>query len=99
MRPMTKDRLATIREREEKASKGPWKKELGFCGAERIPFLVRPGFDGVQFGRRPNDDNDMEFAAHARQDVPDLLDEVERLTRENERLQKDFAESVVRREN
>ena len=39
-------------------------------------FLVRGSQDGIRFGREPQDELDVEFAAHARIDVPDLLAEV-----------------------
>lgn len=77
---MTREELERIRERVENATRGPWRATgdggitfpLGNSGsyapivsfAEDEAFIV---------------EDDAEFAAHAREDVPSLLAEVERL--------------------
>lgn len=78
--------LDEIRARAEAATPGPWKYDLCDWG-KRTSCAVRHGghliigFDG---GLR---ENDASFIAHARNDIPSLLAEVERLSKENEMLE------------
>ena len=76
--PMTPERLDAIRERVGSATEGPWSHWSGWdqwdysimsCGADDVPTVasVIPELD------------DSIFIAHAREDVPALLAEVERL--------------------
>ncbi len=81
---MTPERIAAIKARCEKASLN-WKAEEGWDGADLRLFLVRGARDGIKFGRDAQAWDDVRFAAHARDDVPDLLAEVERLAEEIER--------------
>lgn len=80
--PMTEEQLAAIKARAEAATPGPWGIEHVerriWAGSERVCFLF--GQD-----RRQNENNGV-FIAHAREDVPALLEEVERLRKRAERL-------------
>lgn len=108
------DRLSEIKEREAKATPGPWiwfhsqshpehwevdgKSELmpGHTGWQILGGVEEP--DGpedygwaVLHGKHSEDEitpslGDVAFAASARQDIPWLVSEVERLTAENARL-------------
>lgn len=79
---LSDERIREIKERCEKASDN-WVVEPGFIGSDRAQFLVIDGGDGIRFhyrwDERDAEENDMQFAAHARQDIPDLLAEIERL--------------------
>lgn len=82
--PMTEEQLLAIKARAEAATPGPWGIEHVerriWAGSERVCFLF--GQD-----RRQNENNGV-FIAHAREDVPALLEEVERLRAAVERLRK-----------
>ncbi len=80
--------IKAIKEREKKATKRPWKSDERYIVAE-VPW-GRPGGEVIGQmnptvqGPRPEYSRseriaNAEFSAHARQDVPDLLDEVEKL--------------------
>lgn len=73
--PLTEEQLAAIKARAEAATPGAWGIEHVerriWAGNERVCFLF--GQD-----RRQNENNGV-FIAHAREDVPALLAEVERL--------------------
>lgn len=75
---MTDEELQAIRERAEKASAGPWE----VCGTPNEPWR-RIGNDygciDVYMQRLLNGDNNAEFIANARTDIPALLEEVLRL--------------------
>lgn len=79
---LSDERIREIKERCEKASDN-WVVESGFIGSDTAQFLVIDGRDGIRFhyrwDERDSEENDMQFAAHARQDIPDLLAEIERL--------------------
>lgn len=91
-RPLTDEELAEIREREQRASRGPWREHLG--------EIVGP--DGIVIGIEydPFDDEDRldisgedrEFIIHARTDVPALLATVDYWRERAER-----AEAIVQR--
>ena len=85
--PMTEEQLLAIKARAEAATPGPWGIEHVerriWGGSERVCFLF--GQD-----RRQNENNGV-FIAHARQDIPDLLAEVERLRAEVARLKDEVA--------
>lgn len=79
---MTEQELAEIRQRAEKATPGPM--------TEQIVELSWSTEDEPQYGYWVNDadgdifahvwsEDDMKFVSHSRQDIPALLDEVERL--------------------
>ncbi len=86
--PMSDERFAEIRERVQKATAGDWwawdrgvghhiaiSEELNVWGT---PVHLLPEGSRTDIGRL----EDAEFIAHARQDVPDLLAEVDRLREE-----------------
>jgi len=95
---MTPERLAEIRERCERVGlkDGPWRvaQVKGFGGSvflfgpEPEPWCPIADLSGAG-------DQTTDFIAHARQDVPDLLDEVERLKREIEDMKLDHKEEMT----
>lgn len=77
---MTPDELAAIKARTDAASEGPWEAdEWEINGAE----WVAETYDPDDHGKSRVNGN---FIAHARQDVPALLAEVERLTQHSTTL-------------
>lgn len=75
---MTPEELEAIRERAEKATPGPWEAKMVHPfmdgrGQYRVGPSMPGGFQGTVFP------GDAEFIAHAREDVPKLLAEVQRL--------------------
>lgn len=94
--PMTEERIAEIRGREKVATQGPWRAkceileadECGNATAEMTYVSTNDKGICILYGRGHDDANTQEdaaFIAHAREDIPALLDEVERLRAENER--------------
>lgn len=85
---MTNEELKAIRERCRRATDGPWLASGGMMiGANIVTpgeALVPP--KSIVLYARSMEWDDAVFCAHARQDVPALLDEVARLAAENERL-------------
>lgn len=85
---MTREQLDAIRARVEAATPGPWEAGTAFCcpdcgwvdGPKRT---VCPVYEGTK-RTHTLDANDAEFIAAAREDVPALLAEVERLNTEIE---------------
>lgn len=76
---MDEKRLAEIGARVKKATPGPWEYHENAAGSESSPGLTGPRgpvFTSTAFWSH----SDGHLAAHARQDVPDLLAEVQRLT-------------------
>ena len=78
-------KLQEIRERVEKATSGPWMlwngwgplEVDGLHRASRIgPNRIREGLRAGE-GDIDGTKDDLEFVAHARQDIPDLLDALE----------------------
>ena len=115
-KPMTEERFAEIRARAEAATPGPWVDRLrdfegvdGY-GLESHPTVEANGKTVCIFYEREiddeNDDADAAFIAAAREDVPALLAEVERLRAKNARQEeviwffseavKDFARYEVK---
>lgn len=76
--PMTQDQLDAIQERVDAATLGPWSNDYGGNVDQVDPDGARIADNLTQA--------DAEFIAHARQDVPALLADNERLRAENERL-------------
>jgi hypothetical protein len=75
-------RLAAIREREQKATKGPWKAvfdSCAKCGGEWDVYEI-PGGAHAKFYRT----EDAEFIAHTRSDIPWLLALVQALLAERD---------------
>lgn len=88
--PMTEERIAKIRAREKAATQGPWREECVIGRRKEIEtFHTIRDKDGAIVDVLPIlAYHDAAFIAHAREDIPALLDEVERLRAENAR-QKD----------
>ena len=74
--PLTEERIAEIRGREKAATQGPW--VVQDKGA--IPLIYGP--DGERVAKVIDHQEDVAFIAHAREDIPTLLDEGERLRAE-----------------
>jgi hypothetical protein len=75
--PLSATQLDEIRERCEAATRGPWKSYIE--GREKMngsSFIMTAGEDIYLRGAT---DADQDFIAHARQDIPTLLAEIERL--------------------
>ena len=74
---LTDKELSAIRQRAEKATKGPWKAFIEGrdmqCGSS---FIQTQGEDIELIGAT---EADIDFIANARQDVISLLDEIEKL--------------------
>lgn len=83
---MTEEHLAAIKRRVGAASPGPWE----FRDNDGVWKLVMPGHgimevqmcDEQYYPWTPSREEDWSFIAHARQDIQDLLEEVERLRKE-----------------
>lgn len=97
--PLTEERIVEIRGREKAATQGPWRAksealeadECGNATAEMTCVSTNDKGICILYGRGHDDANTQEdaaFIAHAREDIPALLDEVERLRAENEVLEK-----------
>uniref|UniRef100_UPI0030E17EA2 hypothetical protein n=1 Tax=Streptomyces tubercidicus TaxID=47759 RepID=UPI0030E17EA2 len=95
--PLTPERLAEIREREQDATKGPWATSRDLKGTytvqsgPRLSLLTGFTSDGdIATLRGEHGDGqtyaNADFIARAREDVRDLLAEVDRLRAENDRM-------------
>lgn len=88
--PMSDERLAEIRAREQAATVGPWAYTRWDDTFFMATFGVRAAERVVAYAEHDRGpecaDEDMDFIAAARQDVPDLLSEVERLRTRNAAL-------------
>lgn len=89
--PMTTERLAAIRARAEAATEGPWEAceggEPSIWSPSRIVignYTQRDEWESAAW--EDGSPEDRAFIAAARTDVPDLLDHIETLTSEVERL-------------
>ncbi|MCR8982286.1 ead/Ea22-like family protein [Brevibacillus laterosporus] len=79
---MTREEIGAIRERAEKATPGPWRREFSYgITIASDKYIVLD--DEVGVIRYP----DAEFIAHAREDIPKLLTEIERLQTNWQRLE------------
>ena len=85
-RPSTTDELAEIRARVDAATEGPWTASGEYAGSWEVTYTWRPGtelaecsrvLDVSDMGDACGNQGDAEFVAHARTDVPRLLDAVE----------------------
>ena len=70
---MNEQRLQEIKKRADRATTGPW-----FCSWSTFEEFAKVNIEGFCITDELND-FDAEFIAHARQDVPALIAEVERL--------------------
>jgi hypothetical protein len=89
---MTTDELTTIRKRWQQTTGGEWEAVMwmgdkgGAVWGEHFPVMRADWYKTTADRTLEQTKNDLEFAAHAHQDVPTLLDEVERLQAEIARL-------------
>lgn len=85
MTVLTKEELESIRKRAEAATPGPWfwldDGRLYSDGADKVIGEVIEGKDETWFDLF---DANAEFIAHAREDIPKLLAEIERLQQEKD---------------
>lgn len=79
---MTDIDLDAIKARAEAATPGPWVREWAFSTHFVVPEAAERVADGNVARLKAHQRADAEFIAHAREDVPALLAEVERLRRE-----------------
>lgn len=82
MNKLSEKEIEAIRKRAEMATEGPWQKD----GAIDIHSP-----DGTEVAAAWGGYADQEFIAHARQDIPKLLAEIERLRSGLEALDKDIS--------
>lgn len=88
---MDEKRLEEIEARAKAATPGPWTIFARSKRAVRAIWLTRLNRDGDSVWTWPgfvqtSFEHDADFIAHARQDIPDLLAEIERLQAKNEEL-------------
>jgi hypothetical protein len=79
----SEERLAEIRSRAEKATKGPWLHDID-TDQNDMPFVYtvvdKPGSEPLTVDINIGTVADAEFIANCRQDIPFLLSEVDRLS-------------------
>ena len=93
---MTEKELQKIKERCEKATPGPWKAlNIPYNGYDDPEIVTKDGtyicqttYDMQSQSEKHNVDEDMEFIAHAREDIPKLIAEVEKLKKKVKQLRK-----------
>jgi hypothetical protein len=88
---LTNADLAEIKKRADTATKGPWYTGEGYEQSNRGNYVASKANGGIIAAEQDGTDcvldtNDATFIAHARQDVPALLAEVERLRTIQKRL-------------
>jgi len=84
---MTEKELQRIKERCEKATPGPWKiLNIPYNGYDDPEIVTKDGtyicqttYDMQSQSEKYNVDEDTEFIAHAREDIPKLIAEIKRL--------------------
>lgn len=74
---LSDDQLAKIRKRAEDATPGPWKAYIEDRDFESGSSFIKTAADDIELSGATEADYD--FIANARQDIPILLDEIERL--------------------
>lgn len=74
---MSDDELAAIQKRCDAATAGPWKAYIEDRDHESGSSFIQTAGPDIEMSGASNDDYD--FIANARQDIPRLLDEVRRL--------------------
>ena len=86
----TTDELAAMRARVDEATEGPWTASGEYAGSWEVTYTWRPGtelaecsrvLDVSDMGDACGNQGDAEFIAHARTDVPRLLDAVDAVLR------------------
>ena len=95
--PLSDERLAAMKERAEKATPGPWGADKGRVDHAGAGYILKEAvpviWNGVIGWQPDRQIYDAEFAAEARQDIPALLTEVDRLKTENQRLREKAGEA------
>lgn len=86
---MTPEQLAAIKERADRATEGPWDfRHFDEDDVSHIfsvaPQYMTDGESSLDVAYSDTNGDNAAFIAHSRQDIPDLLAEVERLKEENE---------------
>jgi hypothetical protein len=79
--------IEEIKAREQAATPGPWifeKSQGGYVHNHHITVLYGQADNDEEDAKIVMKPQDLEFACHARTDIPALIAEVERLTKENE---------------
>lgn len=79
---LTPERLAEMRERVEKATAGPWIRDGAGTEMTLLRTITGHGvcmFEDWAEDIFPNNEANLAFVANAREDIPALLEEVERL--------------------
>jgi hypothetical protein len=74
---LTAERLADIKKRCELATSGPWKSYVEAREKISGSSFIRTGGEDIYLTGATIEDQD--FIAHARQDIPSLLAEIQRL--------------------
>lgn len=95
---LTPDQLSAIRKRADAATPGPWVSHHVNSLGVTIGSYTVPGFGFDDIGRTTWDgltSNNHDFMAYARDDIPALLDEVERLKSENDDLRSQVNSQAV----
>jgi hypothetical protein len=77
MAPLTREEIDSIRARYTSATPGPWKASLE--GRDHTSGSSCIVTSGETFDLSGATDNDIEFIAHARQDIPRLVNELLKL--------------------
>ncbi|MBR0831797.1 hypothetical protein JQ612_01230 [Bradyrhizobium manausense] len=75
--PLTTDEIETIRARCEQATAGPWRSFIEKRDKISGPDFIQTGGEDIYLTGATIADHD--FIAHARQDIPRLIAEIERL--------------------
>ena len=95
MKRLTNEELTQIKERAEKASKGPWDVDVpvDYCTNCKNGYeIVQSELFLAPIVAELRIREDAEFIAHAREDVPKLVAEIEALRMENQRYRKALEE-------
>ena len=82
MTGMTDEELEAIRTRANRATPGPWRSYVegrDHTAGDHFIMMGAQGKDQIDLYIQPFRVEDQDFIAHARQDVPRLLAEIERL--------------------
>lgn len=88
MKRLTDEELTQIKERAEKATKGPWDVDVpvDYCTNCKNEYeIVQSELFLAPIVAELRNIEDAEFIAHAREDIPKLIVEIEELRAENQR--------------
>lgn len=82
---MTDEELEAIRDRASRARPGPWRSYIegrDHWGGDHFIMVGEEGLNQIDLYISPWRAEDQDFIAHARQDIPRLLAEIDRLRRQ-----------------